>query len=155
MFLLLLLHCVWIELFMLITIPVCVCRLRTRVLKFLLSWRRYSLTLRTSQHPLSSSRLRENMSCPFSIYKQYSFIPFKFLSVLHYLCTTGITIKSFSSPLESCLDHHPSLYRFLKCTEPGAYEHREAARRSVKLPYIVCPILCRISRPEFGWKRAL
>ena len=32
----------------------------------------------------------------------------------------------------------------------GAYERREAARRNVKLPYIVCPILCRISRPEFG-----
>ena len=47
-----------------ITILVCVCRLRTRVLKFLLSWRRYSLTSKTSQHPLCSSRLRENMSCP-------------------------------------------------------------------------------------------
>ena len=35
-------------------------------------------------------------------------------------------------------------------TFTGAYERREAARRSVKLPYIVCPILCRISRPEFG-----
>ena len=32
----------------------------------------------------------------------------------------------------------------------GAYERREAVRRSVKLPYIVCPILYRISCPEFG-----
>ena len=26
---------------------------------------------------------------------------------------------------------------------------------SAQLQYIVCPIVCRISRPEFGWKRAL
>ena len=38
---------------------------------------------------------------------------------------------------------------------PGAYERREAARKSVKLPYIVCPILCRISRPEFWLKTRL
>ena len=73
-----LLCCMSIEIFMLITIPVCVCRLRTRVLKFLLSWR-YSLTSRTSQHPLSSSRLRVLEHVLSSIYKQYSFIPFKFL----------------------------------------------------------------------------
>ena len=42
-----------------------------------------------------------------------------------------------------------------KQVSTGAYERREAARRSVKLPYIVCPILCRISRPEFWLKTRL
>ena len=37
----------------------------------------------------------------------------------------------------------------------GAYERHKAARRSVKLPYIVCPILCRISHPEFWLKTRL
>ena len=48
-----------------------------------------------------------------------------------------------------------SLYDYVLKLKPGAYERREAARRSVKLPYIVCPILCRISRPEFWLKTRL
>ena len=82
MAILLLVMCsVWIE--MCITIPVCIRRLRTRVLKFLLSWKRYSLTSRTSQHPLCNSRLKENMSCP--VYVDTTAFIQHFFSALNHL----------------------------------------------------------------------
>ena len=59
----------------------------------------------------------------------------------------------------TCFKSHLPVLLSLLCSVtqlvPGAYERREAARRSVKLPYIVCPILCRISRPEFWLKTRL
>ena len=42
-----------------------------------------------------------------------------------------------------CLVRFHLLYAAISL-EAGAYERREAARRSAKLPYICSPILCRI-----------
>ena len=80
-------------------------------------------------------------------------IPWLISSLLLTLFLPHVRHRSCTPLSTTCLASCSTIYFVLLA--PGAYERHEAAQRSVKLPYIVCPILCQISRSEFWLKSAL